>query len=585
MSPLGALYAALLVLGGGLFQTGLALLFWPVRGSRPERIAVGKIYDDLAQHVGEHPDALLTTTLKPPTSEVQDTLSALGRDHSLEGERLRVLFDQADRLRFSIYSVQRLRTGLEHERKKDESSRGPIEILDEVLDVACKLLRCVSSALIEDNQDVVSTKLLEELRRLTKEAQLSKTGSSSLLTDEFASAIDTVAGQLRVVAQLAGGATTAGAEEFAKTELAPPLKLQVRSWLSTLAANLDIHSSAFRHGIRLAICVAIADAIGRSISVQRNYWLAMTVAVVLKPDFTSTITRGVLRLCGTFAGLALATVLFHLLPSSAFTQLALVGTFTFLMRYAGPANYGLFSIAISGLIVFLIAATGVAPAQVVAQRAINTAAGGVFALVAYLLWPTWERSQASDTIADMIDRMRDYFRLVTQRLMGGTHVLEPALDEAREAWRQARSRSEASVDRLSSEPGTPAGKLDCLTSILASSHVVVRVTMGLEAGVIQSPTRPLSAEFETFAQHVEFTLYFLSAALRGSHLAASFLPNLRDDHRRLLDAYSKSKMANDYLILETDPLTVGLNTLREQVLSYIPQNQNAAPQPVHTTIE
>jgi uncharacterized membrane protein YccC len=585
MSPLGALYAALLVLGGGLFQTGLALLFWPVRGSRPERSAVGKIYDDLAQHVGEHPDALLTTTLKPPTSEVQDTLSALGRDHSLEGERLRVLFDQADRLRFSIYSVQRLRTGLEHERKKDESSRGPVEILDEILDVACNLLSCVSTALIEDNQDVVSTKLLEELRRLTKEAQLSKTGSSSLLTDEFASAIDTVAGQLRVVAQLAGGATTAGAEEFAKTELAPPLKLQVRSWLSTLAANLDIHSSAFRHGIRLAICVAIADAIGRSISVQRNYWLAMTVAVVLKPDFTSTITRGVLRLCGTFAGLALATVLFHLLPSSAFTQLALVGTFTFLMRYAGPANYGLFSIAISGLIVFLIAATGVAPAQVVAQRAINTAAGGVFALVAYLLWPTWERSQASDTIADMIDRMRDYFRLVTQRLMGGTHVLEPALDEAREAWRQARSRSEASVDRLSSEPGTPAGKLDCLTSILASSHVVVRVTMGLEAGVIQSPTRPLSAEFETFAQHVEFTLYFLSAALRGSHLAASFLPNLRDDHRRLLDAYSKSKMANDYLILETDPLTVGLNTLREQVLSYIPQNQNAAPQPVHTTIE
>ncbi len=584
MSPLGALYAALLVLGGGLLQTALALLFWPLRGSRPERVAVGKIYNELAQHVGEHPDALLTTSLKPPTSEVQDAISALGRDHSLEGERLRVLFDQADRLRFSIYSVQRLRTGLEHERKKHESSRGPVEILDEILDVACKLLRCVSNELIEDNQDVISTELLQKLRELTKEAQLGKAGSSSFLTDEFAAAVDTLAGQLRVVAQLAGSSTTSGAEEFAESELAPPLKLQVRSWLGTLAANLDIRSSAFRHGIRLAICVAIADALGRSISVQRNYWLAMTVAVVLKPDFTSTITRGVLRLCGTFAGLLLATVLFHVLPSSAFTQLALVTAFTFLMRYAGPANYGLFSIAISGLIVFLIAATGVAPAQVVAQRAINTAAGGLFALVAYLFWPTWERSQVSDTVADMIDCMRDYFRLVTQRLIEGNNIAESGLDEARDAWRQARSSAEASVDRLSSEPFTSPVKLDCLFSILASSHAVVRATMALEASVTQSVVQP-PPEFEAFAHDVEFTLYFLSAGLRGSHAAASSLPKLRDDHRRLYDAYLKSPAANDYLILETDRLTVGLNTLREQVLSYISEDQKTFLQPAHTTIE
>ena len=586
MSPRGALYAALLVLGGGLIQTALALLFWPVRGSRPERVAVGRIYSDLAQHVGENPDALFSTPLKAPTTEVQDAISALGRDHSLEGERLRLLFDQADRLRFSIYSLRRLRSGLEHERlKAGTTSRSPVEALDEILEIASRLLVCVSNELIEDKQDDVSTKLLDQLRRLTAEAQSNKTDGRSPLLDEFASAVDTAAGQLRLVAQLANSSTSAGAEEFAKSELAPPLKLQVRSWLDTLAANLDIHSPAFRHGVRLAICVAIADAIGRSVSVQRNYWLTMTVAVVLKPDFTSTISRGLLRLCGTFAGLLVATGLFHLLPSSALTQLALVSAFTFVMRYAGPANYGLFSVAISGLIVFLVAATGVAPAQVVAQRAINTAAGGVFALIAYLAWPTWERSQVSETIADMIDRIRDYFRLVTLRIEQGDDAdLEPALDKARDAWRQARSSAEASVDRISSEPGTDSRKLDSLISILASSHVVIRVTMGLEAGAIHSAAQP-PPEFEAFAHDVEFTLYFLSAALTGSRAAASSLPKLRDDHRRLLDAYSKSAAVNDYIILETDRLTVGLNTLREQVLSYISQDRKPALQPVRTTIE
>src|SRR5581483_7331572 len=112
--------------------------------------------------------------------------------------------------------------------------------------------------------------------------------------------------------------------------------------------------------------------------------------------FTTTFSRGVLRLAGTLGGLLLATALYHVFPESALTQLFLVGIFTFMMRSIGPANYGVFSVAISGLIVFLIAATGISPREVVVQRGLNTAAGGILALIAYALWPTWERTQVSE---------------------------------------------------------------------------------------------------------------------------------------------------------------------------------------------
>ena len=144
----------------------------------------------------------------------------------------------------------------------------------------------------------------------------------------------------------------------------------------------------------------------------------MTVAVVLKPDFTSTFSRGVLRLLGTFAGLILATALFHLLPVSAMTQLLLVGAFTFCLRYWGPANYGIFTLSVSGLVVFLIAATGNSPGDVVAARALNTLAGGLLALVAYALWPTWERTQVSDGFAEMIDASRSVFARSVLRVRG-----------------------------------------------------------------------------------------------------------------------------------------------------------------------
>ena len=61
----------------------------------------------------------------------------------------------------------------------------------------------------------------------------------------------------------------------------------------------------------------------------------------MKPDFSATFSRGVLRLVGTFVGLVVATVLFHVLPASVGVQIALIGVFVFTLRWIGSANYGL----------------------------------------------------------------------------------------------------------------------------------------------------------------------------------------------------------------------------------------------------
>ena len=55
----------------------------------------------------------------------------------------------------------------------------------------------------------------------------------------------------------------------------------------------------------------------------------------------------------------------------------------------------MFATAITAMVVFLIWLNGVAPIPVMATRAMNTAAGGVIALAAYWIWPTWERRQVS----------------------------------------------------------------------------------------------------------------------------------------------------------------------------------------------
>ncbi len=545
----GALIAAGLVLGGGLLQTGLALLFWPIRRYEPERRAIGKLYLDLAKQVDPHSRGLISGSLSAPSAQMQETLNALGRDHSLEGERFRLLFDQADRVRLSIFLLGRLHAG-----------RDGAEWIDGLIDLSSKLLRGVGECLASGECAAEQGRLVDEINKLVE--------GGHALGDEIGSAADALAGQLRTVAELANHVLPQGLTTFARREAAQPWRLQIASWFATLRANLDLRSPSFRHAVRLAVCVALGDALGRLITGQRSYWLPMTIAVVLKPDFTTTFSRGALRLCGTLAGLVIATALYHVLPASPWRQFFLVGIFTFAMRWIGPANYGVFSIAISGLIVFLIAATGVPPGEVVAERAIYTAAGGVFALIAYAAWPTWERMQVSEAIADLLDACRDYFHAVVERFGRDDVTLESDLDETRRAARRARSNAVASVDRVSSEPGITADRLNCLSSILASSHALMHAIMALEAGILQAPVHTTPEAFRTFANDVEFTLYFLSAALRGSSAASQTLPKLRDDHRRMLEARAAFSSNDEFVLIETDRITTALNTLREQVMRY-----------------
>jgi uncharacterized membrane protein YccC len=292
-----------------------------------------------------------------------------------------------------------------------------------------------------------------------------------------------------------------------------------------------LHSAAFRHAVRLAVCVAAGDALGRRLGFQRSYWLPMTIAIVLKPDFTATFSRGVLRLGGTFAGLLFATGLFHLLPApTGFHVAAMIGLM-FVLRWLGPANYGVFVAVVTAMVVFLIALTGVSPRQVMVARAWNSVVGGVISLLAYWLWPTWERARAPEVIARMLDSYREYFRAL--RLSYEQQLTTPGPDTNRNriASRLARSNAEASVDRMTAEPGATAERVRAARGVLANSHRLVHALMSLEAELATSSPVPAREAFRVFANDIEKTL--LLPGCRVARLTAAERRPARPSRRSL----------------------------------------------------
>jgi len=562
------LYSGLLAFGGGLLQMALSLALWAVRRYEPERKALGDLYEELSKAA----ESSITSSAAPPASaeitQAQNSLKALKLDHSVESERYRSLLNQAERMRLSLLALAKLRARM----KREDESLPEVGILERCFPIYARLLRSIGNWLLTGESAKSSAECLKELNELTAAM---KGPGGEVKVEVAAMVLDTrhqmeaLAGQLRSAVDLAAYATPTGVMAFEQREARKPWSLRLKGTFATLRANLSLQSAAWRHAVRLAVCVAVGDAMARGWSIRRSYWLPMTVAIVLKPDFTATFSRGVLRLIGTFAGLMLATGLFHLLPAAILPEVFLIATLAFAMRCFGPANYGIFVTALTAMVVILLTATGGAPKDLMAARGLNTILGGAIALLAYVAWPTWERTQVSEMLARMLDAYRAYFRMVRDGYLQPDASFYQELDRSRLAGRLARSNLEASVDRLMGEPGTSPERLQLLSAMMASSHRVVHAMMGLEAGLSRSRPAPAREAFRKYANALEVTLYSLAEALRGSPLRREDLPPLRDHHLALVASGDSLTERYALVNVETDRLTNSTDTLGEQILEWL----------------
>ncbi len=500
--------------------------------------------------------------------------------------RYRAILSQGERIRLSLLMLSRLQLRMQREN----SNYPAIEILNHYRNVASLILRNISSLLIPNtgtrqqriNHDLVNA-LDRQMAQLREQQAATLPSFLAAVSKDAVFQMEALGGQLRAALDLASSSEAAEVEDATtgsaraprstlSTRTAPPRwRDQVAMWMEALRANLNLRSPAFRHALRLAVLVAAGDLIGRMVSWRRTYWLPMTVVLVLKPEFTATFTRGLLRIAGTIVGLLLATELFHLFRFNVPEQLILIFAFTFLLRWLGPANYGIFGVVVSALIVLLLAVSGIAPRDVIWARGINTAAGGALALLAYRLWPSWERTRISERIARMLDAYRSYIEAlagVSEENESGIQQLELARRDAR----VARSNLEASIDRLRSEPGTTREQMSRLNGVLASSHRLLHALMAVDAIFSQSPELVNSPPFKIFASNVDRMLGLLAATLRGSRVPLKDFPDLRQEYRAMIQARSGAVENGgtefDSINIEADRITNSLNTVAEQVMHW-----------------
>ncbi|WP_336113282.1 FUSC family protein [Streptomyces sp. PTD9-10] len=353
-----------LMSGGGLLVLALALLAWPLRAGVPERGSVGAAYRKVADLLAACAGPDRYTTIRVEVTE------SLNQAYDLI---------------------------LAHRARQHGRSRELTRLLAQ-LNAITPVVEAAPAVHLTGRP--LPPEVPEAVRHLAEAIETGFTGPIALPhlptpTTETARAVDLA---LRHTAEVVTSPDVdpRGIDD----RLGRPANPSIRT--ARAARNVVLSANSWHYGLRLALCIGIAQALVSLVAVPRSYWVALTITFVLKPDFGSVFSRALLRALGTVAGLVIAAAVLAEVPPG-WWDVPVVFVLAPLIPALTPRGYGYQTAAITPVILLLSDILNHKGTALLLPRLLDSLMGCAIALIAgYLLWPESWHTRVGDRLADAV---------------------------------------------------------------------------------------------------------------------------------------------------------------------------------------
>jgi uncharacterized membrane protein YccC len=491
---------ALFVLGGGVGQTLLVVMIWPLRRFSSERRSLAAVYRSVAAYAAAIPER----AAPPEPHTLADTLSPLAdpQPFATTAEMLgfQALLNEAERIRVGLAAL-----AFHHQRLLQLDPSCAVEVCS----LTAQVLREISAALAMGREPRAMPGVAESL------ADCAERLSPAIPVKPLLTQLDAA---WRTAGLLASDPRSlAHADEGIQRRRNGRF---MRDALTTLRANLSFDSTAFRHALRLGATIALAQVIAAALALPRGYWAPLAVAVMMKPEFHDTLAASLARIGGTALGAGVAIAIALRVTPGSVPSIAFMLAFAWAVYAMVGVNPVVSAVCITGYIVFLLSLSGVPQGGVAAARIINTGIGGGLALGAYVLWPAWTAQGIREVLAKMLDGQALYLHaLLTAYTDPGSADIEH-VDGLRTSARRARSNAEAIIERTFASPyGRPPMQWRTAMGTLAANRRMALAALALRAGLLSEDGHAVPT-MAPFAHEVRRHLRALAAAARGHSLPA-----------------------------------------------------------------
>ncbi|MFJ3922576.1 FUSC family protein [Streptomyces sp. NPDC090022] len=468
--------APLLLTAGGLFVLALTLLGWPLRGRQPERSAVAATYHRLAE--------LLEAAGGPAYEERRQALT-----HAL---------DQA----YDLVLGRRARV--------HGGSPALVRMLAQ-LNVVIPLVEAAPAVHLRGRP--LSPRIPAAVRELAAAVEEGRPGPAALdLPAPHTPAERALDAALRHAARIVHLADPD--VDNVDDRLGRPAALGVR--VRRTVRDVMFSSASWRYGLRLAVCIGLAQSLVSLVELERSYWVPLTVTFVLKPDFGSVFSRAVLRAVGTAGGLVIAAAVLAEVPRG-WWDVPVMLFLGALIPVFSAKGYALQTAAITPVILLLSDQLNHQGFDLIRPRLLDSFIGCAITLIAgYLLWPESWRTRIGDRLADCVDDAARYVERAFAPVAG-----PEALAAARQARLQDRRRIYRELSgvrnefqRALTEPPPTGARAAAWWPLVVAVERIVDATTAARVRVNHGAAAPAAEE----ADEIVRQLRELADGVRGSRI-------------------------------------------------------------------
>ena len=237
--------------------------------------------------------------------------------------------------------------------------------------------------------------------------------------------------------------------------------------------NLSLRSNIFRHSLRVSIATIVGYIIGNLITHgHHEYWILLTIVVILKPAYSLSKRRNVERLMGTLAGALIGLLLLYFVPSDrvlfVLMILFMIGTYVFIRT-----NYLVAVIMTTPYVLLLFHLLYPSNFRVIlSDRVIDTAIGSAIAFLAnILIIPSWEHERIADFMAAALRANIEYFRDVAGAFLGRPATIHQYKLSRKNAFVALANLSDA-LSRMLSEPRSQQKSITEMHQFVVSNHML-----------------------------------------------------------------------------------------------------------------
>jgi uncharacterized membrane protein YgaE (UPF0421/DUF939 family) len=171
-----------------------------------------------------------------------------------------------------------------------------------------------------------------------------------------------------------------------------------------------------RMGVRAAVAVAVAIALGYLFDLSRNYWDILTVLVVMAHSWGESIQKGLKRFLMTIAGCAVGFLLYKLLAGTHWQLVVVTYACLFMVVYLVRRAYAWTMFFAGVLTVFLFGVLGQMSASIALLRIEQTGIGVVVAfVVSFFVFAHFSRETFKSHLPEVLKDAQDVFNAIWQK--------------------------------------------------------------------------------------------------------------------------------------------------------------------------